>query len=443
MNGKNTELEAVTEDIRTRGYDGARDHLEGFWKGFMIDDDWRWLQERGANSVRVPIGYWVINGGGFTQCTDFERVAPVYGNAWNILKSHFVEAAGRFGISVLVDLHSVPGGANGDSHSGEHVGSAEFWNKDTYQALMVEAVRFMAQELKNYENIVGIQVVNEAVTDDPHKAQFRYYEACLRAVREEDTTMPLIISDSWVAHKFNDWVQDIQGLEQNLGLVVDEHCYRNSTSADQSKSAEKITKDLEGDFLTGLRNNGNGVDFMLGEFSCALSENTWRLSGVDPHNHNDAGRKQLASAFGRKQIELALKRAPSAIYFWSYKYPYNWGEWDYRVCLDGYFNGPRVSMPPDGKFEKIRDREWKAHKDFWSRQDGNYEFDRYRNGFEAGWKDCVAFAEQGSMIGRKHAVRFARRQEHIREKGNLDHLWEFEDGFNKALEEFAKEFYHV
>lgn len=442
MNGKESELEAVKEDITVRGEDGAREHLEGFWTEFMSRDDWSWLQSHKINSVRIPIGYWNIDGGAYTKGTAFESVARVYKNSWTILKSHFIEPAAEFGITVLVDVHAVPGGANPDAHSGENSGKAKFWTDQSNHDRLAEATKFIARDLKTYENILGIQVVNEASTDDPSKGQFKYYKKCLRAIREEDPTIPVVISDAWYANKFAEWVQDNQGSNGNLGVVIDEHCYRMFTPEDQNKSAEEITRDLDNDFLTNIKNDGNGVDFMLGEFSCVLSENSWKRSGVNPHDSNDPPRKDLATKFGRKQIELALKRAPSAIYFWSYKYPGRWGEWDARVVFEEYFNAPSVSMPTEGQFEQIRDSELKGHIDYWSGQGGDYEFQRYQAGFEAAWLDCVAFASQGSMVGRKQAVKFARLQQHIDAKGLLDHLWEWDHGYNKAMEQFATNFYH-
>lgn len=446
MNGKETELEAIKEDIKLNGVDGAREKLERFWREFMNDDDWNWLQSHGVNSVRIPIGYWNIDNGSFTRDTPFEEVTPVYNNSWNILKTNFIEAAARFDITVLVDLHALPGGANNDAHSGESSGnsnSALFWKDHKYQDKMIDAVRFMARDLKGYENIAGIQVVNEAMSSDSSNGQPRYYEKGLKAVREEDASLPFVISDAWNPGKFAEWVQDIQGSDKNLGVVIDTHCYRMFTSDDQNKSGQQIIDDLQNDFVTNIRDNAKGVDFMMGEFSCVLSGNSWKLSNVNPDDPNDPGRKELASQFGKRQIYYALQRAMAGVYFWSYKFPYSWGEWDARVVLGDYINAPKVKQVPEGAFEQLRDRELDAHKNYWNNVGGNYEFDRYEDGFTDGWNDCDAFASSGSMIGRKEAIKFARLQEHIESKGRLDHLWEYEQGYDKAVEQYVNNFYEL
>lgn len=445
MNGKETELDAVKDDIQAHGIDGARDNLERFWNEFMTDEDWNWLQSHGVNSVRVPIGYWNVDNGSFTKGTAFEEVSPVYNNSWNIFKSKFIEAAAKFGISVLVDLHALPGGANSDAHSGETVADASplFWKNHLYQDQMIDAVRYITRDLKGFDNIAGLQVVNEASSNDSSNGQFRYYEKCLKAVRDEDTTLPLIISDAWIPNKFAEWVQDIQGLEKNLGIVIDTHCYRMFTSEDQNKSAQQILDDLQNDFLTNIRDNSKGIDFMLGEFSCVLSGNSWNLSNVNPDDPNDPERKNLAAKFGKCQVELALQRAPAGIYFWSYKFPYLWGEWDARIVLGDYINAPKVKQPSEGAFELMRDSELEAHKNYWNNVGGNYEFERYLDGFQDGWNDCESFAKSGSMIGRREAIKFARLQNHIQSKGWLDHLWEYEQGYDKSVEQYANNFYEL
>ncbi|WPK22887.1 hypothetical protein PUMCH_000108 [Australozyma saopauloensis] len=443
-NGPKTELQALKEEV-ARDRDGARDFLENHWQSFMNDDDWKWIQSKGMNSVRVPIGYWNIDGGNFTGGTKFADYADIYRNSWQIFKSHFIEAAARFNISVLVDVHALPGGANKDSHSGEEH-TADFWSDEGKQGSMVEAVRFIARDLKGYSNVSGIQVVNEAFDVKPKDSLFRYYESAMRAIREEDDSIPVVISDGWWTPNFTSWIKNIQGDGQNFGFVLDAHCYRMFSEGDQKKSAQQITDDLEGDFVNGLmqgpQDEQEVVDLMLGEYSCVLSEETWRNSNVSDKDTNDPGRKDLAARFGRKQVELALKRTPAAIYFWSYKFPYPWGEWDARVVFDGYIGTPSISMPQGGLFEELRDNAFNAHVDYWTNEGHNFDFERYKLGYEAGWSDCFGFAERGAMLGRRIALNFARKQQHIRERGDQD-VWQFTQGYNKATKDFAERCYRV
>ncbi|WPK23269.1 hypothetical protein PUMCH_000504 [Australozyma saopauloensis] len=441
-----TELQALKLEVGARNHDGARDFLENFWRGFMNDGDWDWIRSKGMNSVRVPIGYWNIDGGNFTGGTKFAPYADIYRNSWQIFKSHFIEAAARFNISVLVDVHALPGGANADSHSGEEH-TADFWWDEGKQGLMVDAVRFIARDLRGYNNISGIQIVNEAMDVKPKDSLYRYYERAMRAIREEDNSVPVVISDGWWTPNFTGWIKNLQGDDQNFGFILDAHCYRMVTGEDKGKSAQQITDDLEGDFVNGSKfitdEEKKVVDLMLGEFTCVLSGESWSHSGVNPGERNDPGRRELAARFGRKQIELALKRTPAAIYFWSYKFPYDWGEWDAREVFNGYIGAPSVSMPPGGLFEELRDGEYNGHIKYWTDKGLNYDFDRYKLGFEAGWSDAYAFAERGAMVGRKQALKFARKQQHIRERGNLGDIWQFEQGYDKALEHFANRCYRT
>ncbi|MCC3263952.1 hypothetical protein LLE87_37920, partial [Paenibacillus polymyxa] len=67
--GTDCELDAVTKVVKDNGKDGAREAFENHWIDFMNDDDWKWLQEHKVTSIRVPLGYWEVDGGKFTNGT--------------------------------------------------------------------------------------------------------------------------------------------------------------------------------------------------------------------------------------------------------------------------------------------------------------------------------------------------------------------------------------
>lgn len=442
--GADCELEAVTKSVKENGEDGARDKFENHWKAFLDDNDWNWLQEHHVTAVRIPIGYWEIGGGRFAQGTKFEKYGPkVYANAWLILKQSFIEKAGEHNISVLVDVHGLPGGANGADHSGERSsGSADFWGDQSAQLQVLDALQFIADDLKGYENVVGIQIVNEAEFSDLPKRQQEYYAAALNAIRGKDQAVPVVISDGWWADQWVKWVQEKQqGAGGNLGLVVDEHCYRCFSDDDKKKLPKQIIEGLEGDLLTNLTDNGRGVDFMVGEYLCVLDGASWDRDGANDH------RDDLVVEYGRRQTQLLAQRAGAGFYFWTYKFQLgNGGEWDFKTMSDkgaigSPFQGKGKSLP--GNFEEASKSALDSHSHYWNQQNLNekYEHWRYQDGFELGWKDSEEFAKfDGSVIGRLHAVRDARRLEHVGAKGNLKHVWEFEQGYEMGVKEFQKAF---
>ena len=425
--GTDTELEAVTKAYADNK-DKARTDLEKFWSSFMQDLDWDWLKNNHVNSVRIPIGYWNVNGGSYTEGTRFAPYKDVYKNSWLILKSKFIEPAAKRGISVLVDLHGVPGGANPSSHNGEQSGRADFWTSPANQEVAIKALEFIAQDLKIYDNICGIQVVNEADFANDATVQKNFYRTALDVIRKQDKTVPVVISDGWWPNQWVEWIQDSQG-DNFAGLVVDHHVYRCFAPADTSKSAEKIISDLNADVITNLRNDGKGVDFMVAEWSCVLAQNSWKQSGVSPNNNNNDARKlQLVAEFGTKQELLIEQRAKGGSYFWTYKFESgNGGEWDFRQQLGRSFRAPTVSVSNDSTLNKVRDTAV-AH----------LASDLAKDGFILAWNDGLLYARKGALIGRKQAVKHARMLQRSKAKGTTTVMSDWSDGYDKGLQELEK-----
>lgn len=85
--------------------------LEKHWDTWITEDDFDWLQQKGINTVRIPIGYWSL-GSDYCQDTPFEEVASVYDRSWpRVLRA--ISWAAKYDIGVLVDLHGAPGSQNG------------------------------------------------------------------------------------------------------------------------------------------------------------------------------------------------------------------------------------------------------------------------------------------------------------------------------------------
>lgn len=139
--------------------DSARTVLERHWDTFITASDFQYLASIGINTVRLPIGYWSL-GPDFCQGTPFEPVAEVYQNSWSrVVRA--INMAAESGIGVLVDLHGAPGSQNGQPHSGISDGQVNLFGNDWYENKTMAVLSFLAQELVNVTNIVGIQILNE------------------------------------------------------------------------------------------------------------------------------------------------------------------------------------------------------------------------------------------------------------------------------------------
>ncbi|ODV84844.1 glycoside hydrolase family 5 protein [[Candida] arabinofermentans NRRL YB-2248] len=424
------ELDAVKALVKKKGIDEARKDFESHWLSYCSDSDWEWLSSKGVQSVRIPIGYWCINSK-FNSNTSFEKVSGVYANAWEILKKNFIQKASNYGISILVDLHALPKGANCGDHSGEKFSNAGFWTDSKAQSLACDILKFMAGDLQQFENVAGLQIVNESTFDNNASGQKSYYTAAANAIRSVNKSIPIIISDGWWPDQWCKWINESSS-KGDPGIVIDVHIYRCFSDDDKGKDADAIIKDLDGSVLTGL---SASADFMIGEYSCVLDGQTWDKS------HGD--RSSKVHEYGNRQSQLFKERAKFGSYFWCYKFEHgDGGEWGFRPMVDQGCIPAREKtpqLPSEDDFNKIMNNNLDQHGNYWNQQNPNekYEHWRYKEGFTTAWADCIEFAKfDNSRIGRVNAWKNSRKLEHIKARGDSSFVWEWEQGFQTALDQF-------
>lgn len=433
IDNTNYELDAVKALVKKDGIEETRRKFEAHWTTYCSDNDWNWLRDKGVQSIRIPIGYWIVAGGSFTDDTSFEKVKGVYENAWDILKSNYIEKAKEFNISILIDLHAVPKGANTGDHSGERFETPGFWQSHSAIKSAVDACNFMAGDLQQYDNISGIQIVNESCFDEHAKGQMKYYTKAVDAIRDVNKEIPIIISDGWWPDQWVKFLGDrTNGRIGASGIVIDHHVYRCFSEEDKSKEIDQIIQDLDGNILSGLSGE---ADFIIGEYSCVIDGQTW--------DRSNCNREEKVCEFGQRQSKIFKERAKAGTYFWTFKFEHgDGGEWGFKPMIERNCIPTRqteAQIPSKDDYERVFNEHYEGHQKYWQTQNPNesYEFWRYKEGFVTGWADATAFAKfENSRIGRVVAWKQARLEEHIKARGESKFLWQWIAGFHEALSYF-------
>ncbi|GMF02289.1 unnamed protein product [Ambrosiozyma monospora] len=258
-----------------------------------------------------------------------------------------------------------------------------------------------------------------------------YYRKAINAIREVNQEIPIIISDGWFPDQWVKYVNENGG--PALNLVVDCHVYRCFSDDDKKKSADAITQELDSSVLTNLSGE---ADLMVGEYSCVLDGDTWGVTEGD--------RNCKVKEFGKRQQSVFKGRAGFGNYFWCYKFEHgDGGEWGFipmvnQGCIPS--RPTTCNLPSEDDFKRELDSNFQGHINYWNSQNANenWEHWRYQEGFTTAWADCLEFAKfENSRIGRLHAWKYSRRQEHINNRGESGFLWEWDQGFDKAVEYFS------
>ncbi|KAH9934661.1 glycoside hydrolase superfamily [Fomitopsis serialis] len=251
--------------------DNARMVLEHHWDTFINQSDFEYLASIGINTVRLPIGYWSL-GPQFSLGTPFENVSDVYQNSWPRV-TRAISMAGQAGMGVLVDLHGAPGSQNGQPHSGVSDGVTGLFNSQANMNLTISILTFLAEQLVNVTNVVGIEILNEP-QDDPELPNF----CNMRATSIQAASFPLYIHDAFDLDQFSSYVANRTDF-----VVVDHHSYFVFTPSDDAEPATQHTTDVEtsiaGSFAAAAGEARRNL--VIDEWSCALTPES--LSSVsDP-----------------------------------------------------------------------------------------------------------------------------------------------------------------
>lgn len=445
-----SELAAVKAWTEKIGLTATQRKFEDDWANALSDEDVRWLvEEAKCTTVRLPIGYFDLPGAHFTRGTPFEPYAQVYSGAWHSIRT-LITRLRKHSVGVLLDMHALPGGANGQEHSGTNSGHAELWNSTNNRALGVDCCKFLAHDAQTGSDIVGIQLVNEAEWDSP--GMYEWYDQCVSAISEIDPSIPVIISDGWDLPRAINYTlgkNSVYAQHPTSPVIVDTHYYWAFTDDDKKKSSQEITAEVPSKLRDLDGKDGSVIDrgaaqVVVGEYSCALNPDSWAKC-------NETSKEECVKNFGHAQSKRYQERSGGS-FFWTMKM--DWmpgGEWGFVAQSDA-----RNIVPPkhatlsqqerisalqkaiqerDGRMHAALDQ----HVSYWTRADpnGDYEHDKYEHGWRVGYQDAFAFLEgrgtQGDRIGMLE-VWVLKRLKESGYRGGF--TWLFEQGLRRGVHDF-------
>ncbi|PID33015.1 hypothetical protein CR969_02975 [Candidatus Saccharibacteria bacterium] len=114
---------------------------------FITEKDFAWLKEHGVNAVRIPVGYWILDGDG-----------PLFSSIGKL--DWAVKMAKKYGLKVLIDLHAAPGSQNGQDHSGV-IGRLDWYKHKTNRQKTIEILVRLAERYNDDDTVWGIELLNE------------------------------------------------------------------------------------------------------------------------------------------------------------------------------------------------------------------------------------------------------------------------------------------
>ena len=332
---------------------------------YITERDFVTIRAMGLNTVRIPVPYFIFG----------DR--PPFIGCIDELDRAFLWAE-RYGLKILIDLHTAPDSQNGFDNGGIS-GVCKFFQEPEEIEFVYTVLERLAERYGNRKGLWGIEILNEPVSEemwkvmdvpsrykpvDPEKAagskgydpqQLRafYVEAYDRLRAYLPVKKKIVIHDGFDLTAWKDFMRE----EKYQGVVLDTHQYlmmAEATGCEQT--LESYRAFIKEKYEPAIEEMQKYFPTVCGEWCLFNSLACGRDTKGGQSVLNGEMEAQIASVDDekKKEIYLALDEAQKAAwnkgagyFYWSYKLLVDtvssdawsgWDSWDLGRCVDfGWF----------------------------------------------------------------------------------------------------------
>ncbi|KIM44393.1 glycoside hydrolase family 5 protein [Hebeloma cylindrosporum] len=135
--------------------------FKGHWETWFNQEDVDQLVDAGMNTVRVPLGYWIVE-------PLVNRTSEFYPKGGILELQRGLRQLSKAGITVILDHHALPGVASpGQMFAGRCTDDVQFYTPYNYhRALIWTAVMTALSHLDpNFSSVAALEAMNEPIMD--------------------------------------------------------------------------------------------------------------------------------------------------------------------------------------------------------------------------------------------------------------------------------------
>ncbi|KAJ9107163.1 hypothetical protein QFC19_002823 [Naganishia cerealis] len=285
--------------------------LQDHWGSFFTRGDFEDIAAAGLNAVRIPIGYWNV--------IDILDSEPYVAGAYPYI-IRAVYWAAELDLSVLLDLHGVPGSQNGQDNSGlSNIVSFQANQANFDRA--VAAIRNLTEEFsKEVYNgtVTTIELMNEPRISDANFTMSRlkaYYSTAAQTVQQySDSAMRVLIHDAFWGPGYWDGFNPMTNTTSTSPEWLDIDLHNYFAFAPNNNLPEDVILEKVCNTSRYLRNTPSLSPVLVGE---------WSLETGTAPNSSTIGRASQSRArrtWFRKLFEAQLAGYSAfGWYFWTWK----------------------------------------------------------------------------------------------------------------------------
>lgn len=285
----------------------ARRFWQNFKDNYITGADFRFIAEKGANTIRVPFNYRMFTNEDYMGLNDagegFRRLDDC------------VRWARENGVRLILDMHDCPGGQTGDNIDDSY-GYPWLMTDTVAQQQFVDIWRRIAEHYADEDVILGYELANEPVAtywegeerDRLNAALEPLYKRATAAIREVDPNHIILLGGpQWNSYfgNFTDWTFD-----DNIMYT----CHRYGGPA----TAEAISSYIEFRDKTNrpmyMGELGHNTDEWMSDFVDAMRANNIGYTFWPYKKIGDSAMTGVAEPEGWKEELAAFVEAPRGSY---------------------------------------------------------------------------------------------------------------------------------
>ncbi len=164
-----------------------------FRKDFLDEKDFIFMKKCGINLIRVPFHYRLFID------DEYPGHLKEEGFFWFDRILNFCR---KYGIYLMPDLHSVPGGQNPDWHSDNLTGVPQFWQYQIFRKQIANLWGKIAAYYKDEPMILGYDILNEPYLMGAADVLDEFYKAVTEEIRKEDKNHIIFLEGDHFAMDF-------------------------------------------------------------------------------------------------------------------------------------------------------------------------------------------------------------------------------------------------
>lgn len=148
--GLDCQIRAAFADVY--GVENSRHFFSKFTRSFVDQADFAYLKSLGVNFLRVPFNHRLF--------LDEQRWGHIRPEGFEVF-DRLLGLCAEYGIFLMPDLHTTPGGQNPDWHAESHDGQASFWRHDAFRKQAVSLWAAFAERYRDHPWLMGYDLLNE------------------------------------------------------------------------------------------------------------------------------------------------------------------------------------------------------------------------------------------------------------------------------------------